>query len=82
MVAHTRRARSPASSSEKLWRTTTNCLATDAASIAAQSGTAQLQSTSCSTLMTTFSDENSPATITLGSDVAGDFFFSKYPCLN
>ncbi len=24
--------------------------------------------------MTTFSDENSPATITLGSDVAGDFF--------
>lgn len=32
--------------------------------------------------MTTFSDENSPATITLGSDVAGDFFFSKYPCLN
>ncbi len=32
--------------------------------------------------MTTFSDENSPATITLGNDVAGEFFFSKYPCLN
>ena len=31
--------------------------------------------------MTTFSDENSPATITLGSDVAGDFFFCKRPYL-
>ncbi len=27
--------------------------------------------------MTTFSDENSPATITLGSDVAGGFLFQQ-----